>query len=165
MGDTERSHKRILLVLFLIAILSPTILESETFGAGEHMILDAVFSQTRYEGVCWALEWNSSRTLAPHPDTFELLFPYINPIALLVSIAGILSPIILWLFLTKRISFRLGILIIIVCSFLLVLAPVINILRIEEFYTYQMRPLLVPQIASSLALFWHQRNRRHDLVK
>jgi hypothetical protein len=165
MGGNEQSHRRLLLILFLIAILSPTILESETFGAGEHMILDAVFFQTRFEGVCWALEWNSSRTLAPRPDTFELLFPYVNPIALLVSIIGILSPIISWLFLTKRINFRIGFLIIVLISFVLVLAPGINILRIEEFYTYQMQPLLVPQIASSLVLLWHQRSRTYELMK
>ena len=165
MGGTGQPHRRVILVLFLIAILSPTVLETETFGAGEHMVLDAVFYQTRFIGVGWALEWNSSSTLAPHPDTFELLFPYVNPIALLVLIAGTLSLIISWLVLAKRISFRSGLLIIVLSSFLLVLAPNINILRIEVFYTYQMRPLLVPQIVSSLVLLWYRRSRTYELLK
>jgi hypothetical protein len=155
----------VILALFLIVILSPTILESETFGAGEHMILDAVQLQTKFIGVCWALEWNTSRTLAPPHDTFELLFPYISPITLLVSIIGALSPIISCLVLTKRVSFRMGLLIIVLSSFLLVLTPEINTLRIEEFYTYQIRPLLVPQITCSLALLWYRRGNTYELMK
>ncbi|MHA2153084.1 MAG: hypothetical protein ACXAAQ_13985, partial [Candidatus Thorarchaeota archaeon] len=70
-----------------------------------------------------------------------------------------------WLVLTNRISFRKGLLIVLLCTFLLVLTPGINILRVERFYTYRMRPLLVPQIASSLMLLWHHRYRTHELVK
>jgi len=165
MGDNEHKHRGVVLVLFLIAILSPTILESETFGAGERMTLDAVFHQTKFVGVCWAIEWNSSSTLAPRPDTFELLLSYMNPVALLVSLIGILSPIMSWLVLTDRISFRKGLLIIILSAFLLVLTPGITILRVEEFYTYQMRPLLVIQIASSLVLLWLHRSRTYELMK
>lgn len=158
MGNNERMHRGVLLVLLFIAILSPTILESETFGAGEHVVLDAVYLQTRFEGVCWAFEWNTSRTLAPPHDTFELLIPYINPFTLLASIFGSLSPIVSGLVLTKRISLRSGFLIIVLSSLLLLLAPGINSLRIEEFYTYRMQPLLVPQIASSLVLLWFRRS-------
>ncbi|MFW9959168.1 MAG: hypothetical protein ACFFCT_13945 [Candidatus Odinarchaeota archaeon] len=165
MEGTGRSHRRVILVLFLIVILSPTVLESETFGAGEHIVLDAVFYQTRFEGVCWALEWNSSGTLISHADTFKLLLPYLDPIALLVLMIGFLSPITSWLVLAKRFSFRSGFLIIVLCSILLVVAPSINILRIEEFYTYQMHPLLVPQITSALVLFWYRRSRTYELMK
>jgi hypothetical protein len=162
MGDIGQPRRRVMLVLFLITILSPTILESETFGAGEHMALDAVYFQTRFGGVCWVLEWNTSRTLAPSHDASGILLPYISPVALLVSIFGILSLVAMWLALNKRISFRSGLLIIVLSSILLVLVPGINILRIEEFYTYRMQPLLIPQIACSLVLLWHHRSRIYE---
>ncbi len=165
MGGNEKLHRGVVLVLFLITILSPTTLESETFGAGEHTILDTVFIQTRFVGTCWAIEWNRPTYLAPQWDTFELLFPYISPVTLLVSIIGTLSPIISWLVLTNRISFRKGLLIIVLSAFLLVLTPGINILRVEEFYTYQMRPLLVHQITCSLVLLWPHRSRIHELME
>lgn len=165
MGGNQRSYRGVILVLFLVAILTPSTLESETFGAGESMILDAVFLQSRFGCVCWAIEWNSSRAMVSIPDTFELLFPYINPVTLLVWIIGTLSPIISWLFLTNRISFRKGLLIVVLSTFLLVLTPGINILSVERFYTYRIRPLLVPQITSSLVLLWHHRCRNYELVK
>ena len=165
MGDTGQLHRTVILVLFLIAVLSPTIIESETFGMGEGMILDVVHIQTRFEGVCWAFEWNTSKTLAPPHDTFELLIPYISPFTLLVSIFGALSPIISWLVMTKRISLQKGLLIIVFSSLILLFAPSVNILRVEHLYTYRMRPLLVPQIASSLVLIWHHRHRIYGLVK
>jgi hypothetical protein len=165
MGGNGQSCRGAFLVLLLIVILSPTIIESETFGVGEGMILDVVHLQTRFEGVCYAIEWNSSRTLTPHPDTFKLLLPYITPITLLVSIFGALSPIISWLVMTKRISFQNGLLIIILSSLILLFAPSVNILRVEHLYTYRMRPLLVPQIASSLVLIWHYKHRIYGLAK
>ncbi|TET08961.1 MAG: hypothetical protein E3J86_09570 [Candidatus Thorarchaeota archaeon] len=150
----------VILILFLIAILTPSTVESETFGAGESMVLDAVFSQSKFAGICWVIEWNSSLALASIPDTFELLFPYIDPTTLLVSMIGLLSPIIAWLVLTRRFSLRKGLLIIVLSTLLLVSIPDINILRVEQFYTYRIRPLLLPQIVSSLVLLWHQRSRK-----
>lgn len=153
------------LVLFLIAILIPSTLEIEIFGIGEVMVLDAVFFHSKFGCVCWAIEWNSTSSLAPTQDTFELLFPYINPVTLLVLIIGFLSLIASWLVLTNRLSFRKGLLIIVLSTVLLVLTPGINILRVERAYTYQIRPLLVPQIVNSLVLLWRWRNRDHKMVK
>lgn len=165
MGGAGQPHRRVILVLCLIVILSPTIIESEIFGAGEHMVLDAVFYQTRYEGVCWAFEWNSSSALVSQPDTFEFLLPYINPVALLGTIVGILSLVGTWLALSKKISLRSGLLVIVLTSIVLIFAPGINSLRIEEFYTYRMQPLLVPQIASALVLLWFSRSKTNELIE
>jgi hypothetical protein len=136
MGGSEQSHRGLSIVLFLFTILTPSTLESETFGAGESIILDGVFIQSKFGCVCWVIEWNNSIALAPTLDNFELLFPYINPVTLLVCIIGILSLIISWLVLTNRISFRKGLLIVLLCTFLLVLTPGINILRVERFYIH-----------------------------
>ncbi len=165
MRGIGQSYRGVILVLFLIAILTPGTLETETFGAGEVMILDGVFVQSKFGCVCWVIEWNSTRALTPTLDTFELLFPYVNTVTILVSIIGILSPIASWLVLTNRFSFQKGLLIIVLSTLLIVLAPEINILRVERVYTYQMRPLLVPQIVNSFVLFWHQRNRNHEIAK
>jgi hypothetical protein len=159
MGGNERPYRRIALILAPVAILSPVICEGETFGRGESMALDAVFYHSKWIGVCWAIEHNSSSTLIPQPDTFELLFPYTSPIDLLVWIIGVLSPIISWLVLTNRVKLGYGLLGIVLSAILLVLIPSINTLRVEEFYTYQMRPLLIPQIGSFLVLLWKYRDK------
>ncbi len=159
MGGNEQPHRRIVIVLVLTAILSPIICETEIFGAGESIALDAVFYHSNWIGVCWAIEHNSSSTLIPHPDTFELLLPYISPINLLVWIIGILSPIISWLVLTNRIRLRYGLLVIVLCALLLALMPSINIFRVEAFYTYILRPLFIPQIVCSIVLLWKHKER------
>jgi hypothetical protein len=165
MGGNVRPHRRVVLILALNAILSPIICETETFGAGESIALDAVFYHSKWIGFCWAIEHNSSSTLIPHPDTFELLFPYAIPMNLLVWIIGALSPIISWLVLTNRVRLRYGLLVIVLSALLLALMPSINIFRVETFYTYQMRPLLIPQIVSSLVLFWEYRDKIHVLIR
>ena len=165
MGGNVRAYRRVVLILAVIAILFPIIGETETFGAGESIALDAVFYHSKWIGVCWAIEHNSSNTLAPHPDTFELLFPYISPINLLVWMIGSLSPIISWLVLTNRVRLRYGLLVIVLSALLLALIPSINVFQVEVFYTYQMRPLLIPQIASSLALLWKYRDEIHALIR
>jgi hypothetical protein len=159
MRGNEQPHRRIVVVLILIAVLSPIICETETFGVGESVALDAVFYHSSWIGVCWAIEHNSSSTLIPRPDTFELLFSYISPINLIVWIIGILSPIISWLVLTDRIKLRRGLFVIALCAFLLALMPSINVFRVEAFYTYVMRPLFIPQIVCSLVLLWKHRDR------
>lgn len=164
MGGVRRMHGRVTSFLPLVGLLTPTTLEVETFGIGEGMILDAVHIQTRFVGTFWAIEWNRWNTMTPSTDTFELLF-YVNPVALLVSVIGVLSLTIPWLFLGKRIGFRGGLLIVVSIAFALVLAPGVNDLRVEQLYTYRMQPLLLPQIISLLLLLWLHRGRSQDKVK
>jgi hypothetical protein len=157
MGGIGQSYRVVILVLFLIVLLTPSIVESETFGAGESMVLDAIFHHSKYVGICWAIQWNSSHTLTQIPDTFELLFPYIDPTTFLVSVIGLLSPIMTWLVLNKRIRLRNGLLVIVLSTLFLVSVPGINSFIMEQYYTYRMQPLLITQIACSLVLLWHQR--------
>ena len=78
---------------------------------------------------------------------------------------GSLSPIISWLVLTNRVRLRYGLLVIVLSALLLALIPSINVFQVEVFYTYQMRPLLIPQIASSLALLWKYRDEIYALIR
>ncbi|MFW9802649.1 MAG: hypothetical protein ACFFFC_08365 [Candidatus Thorarchaeota archaeon] len=159
MVRNKRIRTRIVSILLSISIMVPATWEAQIWGVGEHIVTDAGFSQIIFAGAFYAIEWNSSNAMGHVLNTFELMIPQVNPVALLVWTIGILSLLVSVLVLNNRLGSGKGFLMIFLSAALLMLAPPINTSIVEEVYTYRMRPLLVPQIVNSLVLIWYARTR------
>lgn len=87
------------------------------------MVLDALVVHGTLSDVLWAFESYVYHTFDPIPSTFEVLFPYLNPITFFVWVFGLLSPVLTSLAFTTKMGSQIAILAILLSVVLVVFPP------------------------------------------
>ncbi|MFW9907453.1 MAG: hypothetical protein ACFFEF_02665 [Candidatus Thorarchaeota archaeon] len=153
MKGVLKSKIRFDVLLFICSALMPSIVETEAFGAGELVVLDAVSYHATIASRYWAFVWCRNLTLGGAPDSLELYFPYVS--SLMTNglwLIGLLATAVVFLVLNGKSNRWKGILILVVIMLLPFIVPGVCIYRQEIFYTYQRKPLPIPQIIGLIIL-------------
>jgi hypothetical protein len=163
MEVSQDQHRWLCPLLGIYTMFSPSMIEGETWGMGEHMVLDAVVDQNIISSSFWAFESTNYYTLGGPPNSSQFLFPYSAPIpVIIVWLIGCLSMGIVLLVLNGRISRNLGFLILIIATLLPFFLPGIYIYFVESVHTYGRTPLPIPQITGIIILAI---TRKWNLIK
>jgi len=124
MGFSQKQLGWLNPLLAIYTLFSPSMIESETWGLGEVMVLDAVIRHSTTSSSFWAFESMEYHTLGGPPNSSQFLFPYSAPMpVLIVWIIGCLSMGIVLLVLNGKISPDLGFLILIIATLLPFFCP------------------------------------------
>ncbi len=163
MGVFQKQYSNVSLLLAIYTMFSPSMIESETWGSGEHMVLDAVTVRTMTSSSFWAFESINYYTLGGPPNSSQFLFPYSASMPVNIAwLIGCLSMVIALLVLNGKISRNLGFLILIIATLLPFFLPGINSYSVESFYTYSRMALPIPQIIGIIILVF---TRKWNLIK
>jgi hypothetical protein len=147
MGVFQKQNSNVSVLLAIYTMFSPSMIESETWGLGEVMVLDAVIERSITSSSFWAFESMEYHTLGGPPNSSQFLFPYSAPMpVIIVWFIGCLSMGIVILVLNGKISPDLGFLILIIATLLPFFLPGINSYSVEYAYTYRRMALPIPQI-------------------
>ena len=157
MEEFQEPKKKVIQILSVIAIIAPSILETQKIGVA----LDTITVIDFVEGVFWGLLIQRSYVLAPSSDSLYVIMPYFTSslITIFVWFVGCLSPVVVYFVLTQKIRFRAGFFSIVILS-IVPFFPGIPEYIVGDGITYNRTPLVIPQILCLGVLvyyYWKQR--------
>ena len=164
MGELRETDRRVIQILSLIAIISPSILEIQGLHLGGPIISAPAGFLTHLifiEHPFWALFMQGYNTLWPSVGSVIVLMPYVTSslITIFVWLINCLSPVVVYYVFSQKKEIRRGLVALVIIS-IVPFVPGIAEYIVGEYITYIRTPLIIPQIISFITLvsyYWKQR--------
>ncbi len=164
MGEFQETQKKIIQILSLIAIISPSILEIQGFhhwgpfiSTPAELVTHLIFIEHPF----WALFMQGYDNLWTSIGSIIVIMPYLTPsvITIFVWITNCLSPIVVFLVFSQKMGIRRGLVTLVILS-IVPFFPGIPEYAVGEYITYIRMPLIIPQIISFITLAFNYRKQR-----
>ncbi|MHA1638270.1 MAG: hypothetical protein ACTSUB_09685 [Candidatus Thorarchaeota archaeon] len=163
MGEFQETQKRVIQILSLIALISPSILEIQGLLQGGPIIIapELLTHLIFIEHPFWALFMQGYSTIWSSAKSIIVIMPYLTPslITIFVWFMNCLSPIVVYLVFSQKTGLRRGLATLVIIS-IVPFIPGIPYYAVGEYIAYIRTPLIIPQILCLGVLAYHYWKQR-----